>query len=476
MSRIPKLPKGVTQADFDELDRNLSKRIDKYCLGDEADEESEDTKFFNKEMKKEEKRRIAEKKKFYGKAYGTKVGGEIKEESTDEEEEKPKEKKFTSVDAVNFANDIIKYFSNEKAYEDESLLRKLKLAKERFDKLSTIDVTLNKNIRNIFKENDVKDTDDYDEIQKALSESDIILHFKDADAIAKLDTKDPFGFLWNMIERKKDFKEGKDCYEVIKKDGPQKIMLISSGKLADKYRLIRKYIRNYMKYKGCPVERRDIKCMKNNQTGNMEILITPYYVKNSDDRNAFVASLKKYIEEIDGDEKVIKMLDKKEMDTTCAKGTKSNLLPYQKQYANGDEINFRTTDGMIDLIVSAINKECKQLDIKPDGKLVVNVNIVNNNGTINGNGINNAENSVVIINQDPYEKLLSDLKEQKPKWYITNKYVSKKEIFRRFMGMMDKEVSNNKFWQRMKDKLIFKEKRANNNGNKEYQIQLKPLW
>ena len=471
MLKTPKLPKGVTQADFDELNRRLDRKIDVFCLGEEADEESEDTKFFNKQMKKIEKQKIAEKKKFYGKAYGTKVGGEIKEES-DDEEEKPKEKEFTYDDALETAMELVKHLQSDKTH-DRTLYRHLKNVNERLNKVKTIDHKLKSKITKVFKNDEIRDTEEYDELQKALNESDIILHFKDADTLAKLNTKDPFGFLLNMVECKDELKEGKDCYEVIKKDGPQKIMLISSGKLAGKYRLIRKYIQGYMKDRGCPVERRDIKCMKNNQTGNMEILLSSYYVKNSEDRNAFVASLRKYIEEIDGDEKVIDLLDKKNMSSSGIKGTKSNLLPYQKQYVNGDQIDFRTTDGMIDLIVSAINKECKELKINPDGKIVINItNNINsnvNNGVVEGN--------MNIINiTDPYEKLLADLKEQKPDWYITNKYISKKSLFRRFMGMMNEEVANNTFWQKMKDKLILKEKRANNKGSKERQIQLKPLW
>ena len=357
---------------------------------------------------------------------------------------------------------------------DDGMLKKIKGLKDRLERVKTIDVVLAEKIKGVFKNNELCDTEEYDELQKALLESDIILHFKEADKLAKLNTKDPLGFLLNMVERKEEFKEGKNFYEVIRKDGPQKIMLISSGKLAGKYRLIRRYILNYMKSKGCPVEKRDIKCLKNNQTGNMEILITPYYVKNTEDKNAFVSSLKKYIEEIDGDEKVIDLLDKKNMESSEIKGTKCNLLPYQKQYVNGDPINFKTTDGMVDLIVSAITKECKRLDVKPDGNLVINVNI----GTLNnimGNNSGSVGNIVVNIS-DPYEKLIADLKEQKPSWYITNKYISKKELYRRFMGMMITEVTNNVFWHKMKKKLIEKEKRAGTGGDREMQIKLKKLW
>ena len=474
MLKTPKLPKGVTQADFDELNKRLDRKIDEHCLGDDVDEESEDTKFFNKQMKKFEKQKIAEKKKFYGKAYGTKVGGEIKEESTEEEEEeKPKENEFNHDDAKKFMKELSEYVMNTEIMDD-GMLKKIKGLKDRLERVKTIDVVLAEKIKGVFKNNELCDTEEYDELQKALLESDIILHFKEADKLAKLNTKDPLGFLLNMVERKEEFKEGKNFYEVIRKDGPQKIMLISSGKLAGKYRLIRRYILNYMKSKGCPVEKRDIKCLKNNQTGNMEILITPYYVKNTEDKNAFVSSLKKYIEEIDGDEKVIDLLDKKNMESSEIKGTKCNLLPYQKQYVNGDPINFKTTDGMVDLIVSAITKECKRLDVKPDGNLVINVNI----GTLNnimGNNSGSVGNIVVNIS-DPYEKLIADLKEQKPSWYITNKYISKKELYRRFMGMMITEVTNNVFWHKMKKKLIEKEKRAGTGGDREMQIKLKKLW
>lgn len=471
-----KLPKGMDQETFNEINKSLDRRIKKYCLNEDSDEESDDTKFFNIEMKKIEKKQIAEKKAFFGKYYGTKLGRNTDEESTDDGEEEPKERlnepEFTAEDAAIFAKEMATYFSESK-YIDPSILKKFKAVRDRYEKVKTIDQELALNIRKMFNETSLRDTDEYEELQKALRESDIILHFKDADTLARLDMKDPLGFLINMVEQKDKFREGKDFYEIIKKDGPQKIMIICSGKLGNKYKLIRKYIQNYMKDKGCPVERRDIKCLKNNQTGNIEILISPYYVKNSEDRDAFVASLKKYIREIDGDEKVIKMLDKKEMDSTCSKDTKSNLLPYQKQYANGNPIDYKTTNGMIDLIVSAINKECKELKINPDGKIVININQTINNVGRDMN-VNNSTNIVVIA--DPYDKLLSDLIEQKPKWYIPNKYLSKNDVYKWCTHLMSNPPSKNAFWPKMKNKIIQDEKRTGRGSDRSFQIKLKKLW
>lgn len=78
--------------------------------------------------------------------------------------------------------------------------------------------------------------------------------------------------------------------------------------------------------------------------------------------------------------------------------------------------------------------------------------------------------------KNPYITVVNEIIEIKPKWYDTNKYIPKKDVYKRIVSLMDKQIANNVFWQKMKNMIVAKEKLANNDGKREYQIKLKKLW
>lgn len=75
-----------------------------------------------------------------------------------------------------------------------------------------------------------------------------------------------------------------------------------------------------------------------------------------------------------------------------------------------------------------------------------------------------------------YDNIINRLKDEKPNWYKTGKYISKKLVYENIIKLIEEDIPRNVFWQKMRKHLIEKEKRANNNGSKQLQIKLKKLW
>ncbi len=74
------------------------------------------------------------------------------------------------------------------------------------------------------------------------------------------------------------------------------------------------------------------------------------------------------------------------------------------------------------------------------------------------------------------EKLRNYLIKHKPNWYVTGVFLKKSYVYKKSCLLLKNDVANNVFWQKMRDKLILKEKIANNHGNKIRKILLKTLW
>lgn len=346
-------------------------------------------------------------------------------------------------------------------------------------KMAVVDRALMTRVINLLGEDDIYNADDYEQLEKDLKNSDTILYFKDCELIGKVNNKtdDFVKVCINIGMQPKIYNEGKNMYEIVRDKQPQKITIISSHQLAEKHELVKEYICEYMEEYGCKIGSKNIKCFKNEDLNKFEILITKYFVTNAKEKDEFIAGLRKFIKNKKGDKTVLKYLGKEDTDDFDFGDSSTIMMPYQKKNMDGSDVALTSYKGVEELIVGAV-RSCKELKMGAKGPIIININgPVNNtnivNSTISGDGHNIG---VMTNNISIYDKLIIDLIAQKPNWYNTNKYLSKKDLFKKFSAMINDDVSNNVFWQKLKNRLVLKEKQAWNKGNREQQIKLKPLW
>lgn len=406
---------------------------------------------------------------------------------------------------------------------DNSFEKHIINIKKKAEQICKIDQKLVRNVIKLLGPGNYVEKEDYADLEKELSDTDLVLYFQDADVIGRVlkNNRDPImtqlkkqemtrlqkiedkdeesvdinedsdeefhedspkkceflDMCINFALRGEDYNNCKDVYEVVRNDQPQKIVIISSGKISDKSNLIQRYIRAYMKSKKIEIEKRDIKCLKNKQTGHNEVFITKYFVNNSSEKDAFISGLRDYIKRKKGDESIIKYLGRKEPPALGIPSTAPVLLPYQKEYADGQAINYQTTNGMDDLIVSAI-KECLPLNMNLTTPITVNIagNLnINSNNTQN-NISQKGNNNIANITNNPYKLLYSQIVKNRPEWYVTNKYLDKKNVYKKLSEMLNCTTTEKLLWSSMKKKIIAEEKRIQKNNKRGTFIKLKNLW
>ena len=358
---------------------------------------------------------------------------------------------------------------------NDGIFKRMNKVKSELNKMATVDHKLSRNLVDLIGEDEIYNVEDYSELEKNIKDTDTILYFKDSELLGKLNNRsaEMLKICTNIGMNSKRFNEGKNMYEVVRDNQPQKITIISDCAIIEHHKMIQEYICEYMEEYQCKIKEDDVKCLKNKHTGDLEILITNYYVANAKQKEEFISGLRKYIRKQKGDKTILKYLGKKDAEDFDMDESASVMLPYQKEYCDGKELVCTTHKDIEKLIVGAI-KKCKQLNMGVNGPVTINIGNINIGSTVNGNQINGDNNT--INNISVYDKLIFDLISQKPKWYITDKFLSKKDVYKKMSTILPDHVPNNVFWQNMKNKLIDKEKHARKDNGRELQIKLKRLW
>lgn len=377
------------------------------------------------------------------------------------------------------AEEIVNIIRSDKfVVTNDEIFKKMNKLKLELVRMSNIDLKLMGNLMNLIKstgKGDIYTVEEYEQIENDLKDSDTILYFKNSELLGKVNNKSD-----NIIKmctkiglNSEVYNGGKNIYEVVRDKQPQKITIISSCELAEKHELIREYICEYMEEYKCKIESKHIKCFKNDDDKKFEILITKYFVPDAKEKDEFITGLRKFIKRKKGDKTVLKYLGREDPEDFDFQDSASLMMPYHKKDMNGSDVECANNKGIEELIVSAV-KNCKQLKMGAKGPIIININgPVNNivNSNISKSNIGNVTNEISV-----YDKLLLDLKTMKPKWYVSDKYLNKHEIFKRFSTLMNDICTELVFWKHMREKLISSERRVQKNGKKNREIMLKKLW
>lgn len=374
---------------------------------------------------------------------------------------------------------LLNNYFDENGIDDAKLYELLMPVVKRIEKLSSIDKKLARTIRKDFGKNLSSTAEDIEQFKMNLKDDDFMLYFKDADTFTKMKEKSITPHLVRFIYEGEKLNHGENMYEIIRDDKPQKIQILSSGKLSEKTKLVQQYICDFMEEKGHKIKKSEIKCVKNKETGYVEIIITKYYVKNNEGRDIFVSELKKYIKRVDGDKNVLKLLDKKDCEDFGIKNTRANLMSRQKEHMDGTQISYKTANDMADMIVSAINNQCKLLDVGSGNQIFVNINSnnINSNNIVGDNSILGDNSSVNVADpEEIYVKIFKKLVSMKPKWYVMDKELYKSSVYKNIMQLVDLNIPEKTFWQHMKKRIIRSERRAQHSGKRTMYVTLKNIF
>lgn len=301
----------------------------------------------------------------------------------------------------------------------------------------------------------------------------IIIYFKNAGLLHIYDSASVNSSL--DLHLGAEYRRQEHIYEVIPNDSPQKIIIVVHASMLERLDAIKLYIISFMISKELQIDPADILMMRNGDT--IEILINKYFVSSAKEKNNFIQDLMAYIEEKE---------DNVTLTSNMNCRTKSDfansqmvLMPMLKTFI-GASPAFR--DGLIKNV-----EGCRAISANGNtyiiaGNIIVgNVsNTVNSNnsnsGNVTNNTVNNVTNNVLNIsvdleNEDHFNDFVRYIKEEKPSWYKSGKWVMKDTIFTKYVEMYG-DVSKVKFYKNIKNKIYSQTKRASAANKRVYQMKL----
>jgi hypothetical protein len=297
----------------------------------------------------------------------------------------------------------------------------------------------------------------------------IIIYFKNAGLLHVYDSASAHSAL--DLHLGAEYRRQEHIYEVIPNDSPQKIIIIVHASMLERLDAIKSYIISFMISKELQIEPADILIMRNGDT--IEILINKYFVSSAKEKNNFIQDLMSYIEEKE---------DNVTLTSNMNCRTKSDfansqmvLMPMLKTFI-GTTPAFR--EGLIKNV-----EGCRAIYANGNtyiiaGNIILGsvVNSNNNSRNITKNTVNNVTNNLLNINvdtenNDHFNDFVRYIKEKKPKWYKSGKWVMKDTVFTKYVEMYG-DVSKVKFYKNIKNKIYTQTKRASSANKRAYQMKL----
>jgi hypothetical protein len=311
-----------------------------------------------------------------------------------------------------------------------------------------------------------------------IKSNSIIIYFKNAGLLHIYDNANANSAL--DLHLGAEYRKQDHVYEVIPNDSPQKIIIIVHASMLERIEAIKSYIIGFMISIELQIEPNDILIMHNGDT--IEILINKYFVSSAKEKNNFIQDLMAFIEE--KEENMVLTSNMNCRTKSDFINSQMVLIPTLKTFI-GSSPAFR--DGLIKNVDG-----CRPISSNGNtyiiaGNIIVgNIsntvnshnnnsgNVNNNSGNVNNNTVNNVTNNILHINvgsDNHFNEFIQHIKDQKPSWYKSGKWVMKDSIFTKYVEMYG-DVSKIKFYKNIKNKIYNQTKRARDSNKRIYQMKL----
>jgi len=319
---------------------------------------------------------------------------------------------------------------------DEDMLNALKTLSESFEKHQLIDKEMIKKLQDMFSDELVKK--DALNMVRSVEEGSTIVYFKSAQ-LFKLYKKEELEMLLSG-QLSTIYKHLNQSYEVVPNSSNQKIIIMGDVSLIDKIDHIKKHITQFMHTKGIKsFKSEDIVCFKSNI---LEIVINNYYVNNSEEREAIVKDLMKYILSQDKNESIVRQIQT--LKISDIEGADMYPMPSEKQLLGNVYID------MVDRLVRNTT-QCTNLNRSGNTYIL-------NFGNITVTNIEKAEN-VTITSSDKVGDFVTYLKTNKPSWYKEGTFMNKSILYTKYIEQFG-DITKFLFTSTFKDKIFAKETRT----------------
>jgi hypothetical protein len=276
-------------------------------------------------------------------------------------------------------------------------------------------------------------------MMRSVEEGSTIVYFKSA-KLFKVYKKEELDMLLSR-QLSTIYKHLNQSYEVVPNSSNQKIIIMGDVSLIDKIDHIKKHITQFMHNKGIDsFKSDDIVCFKSNI---LEIVINNYYVNNSEERDAIVKDLMKYILSQDKNESIVRQIQTLKL--SDIDGADMYSMPSEKQLLGNVYID------MVDRLVRNTT-QCANLNRSG------NTYILNFGNNVTITNIENADNVTVTLS-DKVGDFVTYLQTNKPAWYKEGTLMNKSILYAKYIEQFG-EITKFLFTSTFKNKIFSKETRT----------------
>jgi hypothetical protein len=293
--------------------------------------------------------------------------------------------------------------SNDNDHKSIIITQKLKEWIEEIKELNALDIALQNGIKNMtINETDIIGKEEFPRKLKSIRDDVLIIYIKNAQVYRKykLDDLNEFRNHNNTV-----YRHNGPIYEVSRDSHKQKLMIVLADDEDNRLELMQGYIIDFLKKypRLGKTKNSDISIFQNGC--NIEFLVNNIQLSNLDEKQEFI------------DDFVMFMHKKGEFDIaqkiqlrpppSAIKGVKFYELPLNKQ-----PLKESTADILDQLITTAANNNVPVVNVVVNNIVNIDNSVRTNNTTIN----NNSE-------QKTTKSFCKYLYDERPEWYLENKYV-----------------------------------------------------
>jgi len=346
---------------------------------------------------------------------------------------------------------------------DEKMLGAIQNLLEQRENYKSIDKEMVQALQSYLGDDLIK-KDAYGDIVKAVGEGSVIVYFKSAQ-LFKIYKKEELDTLLGG-QLRTIYRRISQSFEVVPNQAKQKIIILGDVSLLNSIDRIKAHIIKFMQEKGISDFKNDnIVCFKN--ADRIEIIINNYYVSSSEERDAIVKDLLKYIFQKEKNSDIVERLGRTKY--SDFEGADMVKMPSEKQLLTHNFVEY------IDTLVGNVEK-CTKIGRDGNTYITVNVNVqnaevINNAETIqNNNNITEPKTEI-----DDIGMFIEYIKFTSPEWYKSDTWILIKDLYNYFIEITESQMIVNSFSKAISKRLVLEHKVRTVNGKSGRYILLKSL-
>jgi len=319
------------------------------------------------------------------------------------------------------------------------------------DNYESIDQNMITRLNDIFS-NDLIKKEKFADIVKAIGQGSTVVYFKSAQLFKVYKKSELESLLGGQLRT--IYKQLHDSYEVVSNDSKQKIIILGDVSLSDNIESIKTYIAQFMISEGITTfTHNDIVCYKGKDS--IEIIINDYYVENQTEHDEIVKKLLNYIFQQEKNTKIVQKINTSSYSEF--EGVKMVSMPSDKQL-----LATKYIEPLLTMISNVHQCSGYRSHITLNVTNIINDNSDNSVNTTNDHSVNN---SINVTSLDPIKQFIDHIKNTKPVWYKSGKWIFIKDMFDHFKETTDSDMTINKFSREAFNKLYVKKENRYINKN-----------